>query len=225
MSELKEYFITATDTDAGKTLVSTALTKALVANNNKVAVFKPISAGCELIENVLVNDDAKQLMDASNSGQTIQNVNPIAYLEPIAPHIAAKSNGDSITVNSICNHYQDVKSLSSEFIITEGAGGWRLPLGNGDYLSSFVKKENLDVILIVDMKLGCLNHATLTYESIINDGLNVIAWVANSIAPMNYLEENIQLLKETINAPLLARIGHVVNTDAAVELFNLELLN
>ena len=213
---MNKYFITATDTDAGKTLVATALTAGFVASNTKVAVFKPVSAGCELINEQLVNLDAKLLQGQANCEQSIANINPIAFAEPIAPHIAAQSEKTEISTELISNHFNDVIKIKPDVIITEGAGGWRLPLGNGEFLSGFVQQQQMDVILVIGMKLGCLNHAILTYESIVNDGVNVVGWVANHPVHMPYLEENIQLLESIIKAPLIGRLGFISDLEQAI---------
>lgn len=213
---MHNYFITATDTDAGKTLVATALTAGFVANNKSVAVFKPVSAGCDLVDGILVNQDAKLLQGQANCQQAITNINPIAFAEPIAPHIAALNTNTEITTELISEHFNNVMKINSDVIITEGAGGWRLPLGNGEFLSDFVRQHQPNVILVVGMKLGCLNHAILTYESIINDGVNIVGWVANHPVHMPYLEENIELLKSTFKAPLLGRLGFVSDLEQAI---------
>jgi len=216
-------FITATDTDAGKTYVAQALTAALVKKNQRVAVFKPISAGCRLVGSqagdVLINEDAEQLMNQSNCSQSITEINPIAFEPAIAPHIAAKLVDSVITLSAIHASYKHIKKRACDFIITEGAGGWRLPLGNGKYLSEFAKLTKQKVILVVNMKLGCLNHAVLTYETIIADGLDCIGWVANFPEPMAYLHENISELKTLIPAPLLAQLGFQTDiNEAAAEI-------
>lgn len=205
-----KLFITATDTDAGKTYVAQALTFALVEQEYQVSVFKPISAGCQLTliedEKILVNEDAELLMLQSNCSQTITEINPIAFEPAIAPHIAARLIDTEITISDINVSYEKVLEKKSDFVITEGAGGWRLPIGNGRFLSEFVQQTKQQVILVVNMKLGCLNHAILTYETILADGLECIGWVANCAEPMNYLEENISELKTLISAPLIAKL-------------------
>lgn len=260
---MKQFFITATDTDAGKTFVSCALIKAFAQastqsvtdDNNrcankptKVAAFKPISAGCELVDDQLINDDAKLLSEFANCQQSITDINPIAFAEPIAPHIAAKKLNKQINVADIHQYYQAVKSLSADIILVEGAGGWRLPLGLSSigylssetrslnthdfasadnklakeskpvyqFLSDFVKGADLDVILIVNMKLGCLNHALLTYETIIADGLDCIAWIANcaSSEPMNNLSENIAELEQLLPMPKIAQFDFFNDVDS-----------
>lgn len=221
-----KLFITATDTDAGKTYVATALTTALVNHQKKVAVFKPISAGCEkqIINNeeVLVNVDADLLMKAANCQQRLQEINPIAFEEPIAPHIAAQKQSQAITLASLNDYYGAVCKNSADIIITEGAGGWRLPLGNSEYLSSFVKATQQKVILVVNMKLGCLNHAVLTYESILSDGLNCIGWVANCQQDMPYQKENIAELQTLLKVPLIATFKNEKNINIAADQFSID---
>lgn len=222
------YFISATDTDAGKTYVACALTYALVNqsdHNYRVAVFKPISAGCELNnEGQLENEDALQLKAQANCQQTLQQINPITFAEPIAPHIAAQKTKQPIELDQIFKHYKSVQNNRADITITEGAGGWRLPLGKGKYLSDFVKIAKQEVILVVNMKLGCLNHAVLTYETIINDGLRCIAWVANCPEDMPYLFENIAELTALLPAPLLATLDYSTDISVAAAKFNLSVL-
>lgn len=217
------YFITATDTDAGKTFVAQALVKALTNQSKKVAVYKPIAAGCELIDDQLINEDAKLLHRLANCEQSISEINPIAFKEPIAPHIAAKKSHTSISLKTIGEHYEKVKQTNADYIITEGAGGWRLPLGEGKFLSEFVQQTDQQVILVVNMKLGCLNHAVLTYQSIISDGLHCIGWVANCFEEMNYLEENIDELTKLIDCPMIARLAKENNIENAAKKFKLPL--
>lgn len=222
----RNIFITATDTDAGKTFFATALVKALAARNKKVAVYKPISAGCQL-ENFqdrqqLVNEDAKLLLLASNCQQSLGEVNPIAFEPAIAPHIAAEKENQRITLNDVQQGFDRVLQNKADVTITEGAGGWRLPLGNGVFLSEFAQKNQHDVILVVNMKLGCLNHALLTYQAIINDGLTVVGWVANSIDDMPFLAENLQELERLIPAPKIAQLSFT-DIDSAASRIDLSI--
>jgi len=232
---MKQIFITATDTDAGKTFVSCALISALKQHKNnstsnkvKVAAFKPVAAGCDLVDGELINEDAKLLSELANCEQTIKQINPIAFEEPIAPHIAAKKQKQNIIVTDIITHYQQVKLLNADFTLVEGAGGWRLPLGvvpnadtsndkdaNYQFLSDFVKAEQLKVVLIVNMKLGCLNHALLTYETIKADGLECIAWIANCASgdSMNNLAENINELEHLLPVPKIAQLDFIKDID------------
>jgi len=214
-----KIFITATDTDAGKTYVAQLLTAAFVNNNYQVAVFKPISAGCEIRHlpqgDVLVNEDAQLLLQQSNCGQSIEEINPIAFQPAIAPHIAASLINTEINLTEINAGYETVIARNSDVVITEGAGGWRLPLGKGKFLSEFVQHTKQHVILVVNMKLGCLNHAVLSYETILADGLDCIGWVANCIEPMTFLDENIKELQSIIPAPMIAQLGYEVDIKKA----------
>ena len=233
---MKQFFITATDTDAGKTFASCALIHALtLTEEKKVAAFKPISAGCELIDGVLINEDALLLSGFANCGQSITHINPIAFKQPIAPHIAAKKQNTQITLTQLTHHYDSVKSLNADVTLVEGAGGWRLPLGHllpdplmsnanlndknnkptYQFLSDFVKSEDLRVILIVNMKLGCLNHALLTYETIKADGLDCVAWIANCAVgeSMNNLSDNISELELLLPIPKIAQFDYIHDVD------------
>ncbi|WP_206485760.1 dethiobiotin synthase [Thalassotalea sp. G2M2-11] len=205
---MKKYFITATDTDAGKTQIAQSLVYALTQQGKKVAVYKPISAGCEWRDGQLINQDAELLMMQSNCDQAITQINPIAFEEPIAPHIAADKHNKAIDVGQIKSVYQTICQLSPDVVITEGAGGWRLPLGNGHFLSEFAQQSKQDVILVVNMKLGCLNHALLTYQAILHDGLNCAGWVANCPDEMPYLSDNIEELASLIQAPFLGKVPY-----------------
>jgi len=209
----RRLFITATDTDAGKTLVTSALLY-LLGQTHSTTAFKPISAGCDVVGKELVNDDAAKLKHYANSDQSLFSVNPIAFEEPIAPHIAAANFNRTITLSELENHY-DKQLPEADYLLTEGAGGWRLPLGKGVFLSEFAVSTQQDIILVVNMKLGCLNHAVLTYQTIRNDGLNVVAWVANCQSEMDYLNENIKELSTLIDAPCLGKVPHVGSIEEA----------
>ena len=223
-----KIFITATDTDAGKTYVAQALISALIQQGKKVAAFKPISAGCQRVKinhgSQLINEDALLLSEVANCHQSIEQVNPIAFEEPIAPHIAAKKQQFSIELPELKVHYKKILSSQCDVIITEGAGGWRLPLGNGTFLSEFVKHTEQQVVLVVNMKLGCLNHAVLSYESIISDGLSCVGWVANCPEAMSYLDENIDELESLLPVPLLATLAKNSDVKKAANKFNLKPL-
>ena len=204
MSSPISLFITATDTDAGKTYITTGITKTLVREGYATAVYKPIAAGCEFIDQQLKNEDALLLQQASNCQQSYNDINPIAFEEAIAPHIAANKHQQPINESLIIAGYE---KLCGAFNLIEGAGGWRLPLGNGRYLSDIVKVMKPQVLLVVNMKLGCLNHAVLTYQSILADGLSCVGWVANNQENMPYLNENINELSELITAPHLGTVN------------------
>jgi len=218
-----KLFITATDTDAGKTFIGTALTYKL-SQQYLIAVYKPISAGCDEINGQLINEDAASLQSVANCQQSIESVNPIAFKEPIAPHIAAAKVGQLINLEQVHQGFNNIKALTPDIILTEGAGGWRLPLGNNVFLSEFAKQSQQHVILVVNMKLGCLNHAVLTYEAIINDGLTCVGWVANCQEEMPFLDNNIQELTELLSAPMLGKVGFSDSPKQAANLLDISTL-
>ena len=212
---MKQIFITATDTDAGKTYFSRVLIQALKNQDKKVAAYKPIAAGCAKTPQGLVNEDAEHLFKLANCQQSIADINPIAFEESIAPHIAAKKHQKIISLEEISTGFDKCQTLSADFIITEGAGGWRLPLGNNKYLSDFVKISQQQVLLVVNMKLGCLNHAILTYEAIISDGLQCIGWVANCQEQMPFLVDNIEELTQLLPIPRIGTLSYNHNINEA----------
>lgn len=204
------YFVTGTDTDSGKTLVSSALltaaTNATTHAAPKVSTLgvKPIASGCVQTADGLRNADALQLMAASSIKLDYAKVNPFTFEPAIAPHIAAKQVGTLLTPEAIHSNLDIQDFAQTDFCLIEGAGGWRLPLGDGRYLSELVQRLNLPVILVVGMKLGCLNHALLTQEAILADGLAIAGWVANRVDPtMSMFDENLASLKEMMSSPFL----------------------
>jgi dethiobiotin synthetase len=214
---MKRFFITATDTDAGKTFVACALTQALINSGKTVAVYKPIAAGCQQVDNQLINEDAQLLSEFGNCNQSISDVNPIALEEAIAPHIAAFKVDREISIKEISQGFNKVTALNADINITEGAGGWRLPIyinnlykstKNHVFLSDFAQSTQQDVILVVNMKLGCLNHALLTYQAIVADGLQCIAWIANTATEqtMPFLDDNIASLEQLLPIPKIAQL-------------------
>lgn len=206
------YFVTGTDTDVGKTVCCQALLQAANRQQLSTLAYKPIAAGCEQTLYGLRNHDALLLQKSSSLEVAYELVNPIAFTAAIAPHIAAQIENKPIEQGYISQGLQRLKSLESNLIIVEGAGGWRLPLNADETLSGWVATQKLPVILVVGMKLGCLNHAILTYESIINDGLKVVGWIANQVEKgMPFYALNIEMLKHKINAPMIAEIPYLHN--------------
>ncbi len=220
----KKFFITATDTDAGKTLVSCALAYALTKNNFRVACFKPIAAGTELVNGQQLNTDVELMKQVANCNQNARQLNAILFDEPIAPHIAAQLHNKPLSMAQLLKYYEENLALAPDFLICEGAGGWRLPLGNNEFLSDFVQQTQQAVILVVNMKLGCLNHAKLTYDAIKADGLVCLGWVANCIEPMPYLTENINELKKILPIPLITQLPNVQDFKMASEYFDIDQL-
>jgi len=209
MKKQKKIFITGTDTDVGKTLITTTLIHQLQSKNQTVTAIKPVAAGCDVIDGKLVNSDALILQKAMNQKLSYAQVNPIALKSAIAPHIAATEEGIQLSVENLqkeCN----LQQYQSDFILVEGAGGWLVPLNKQETFADFVQAESFEVILVVAMKLGCINHALLTIQNIKMRGLKLVGWIANSTSSaMPYLKENIQTINSVIHSPLLAEIPFI----------------
>jgi dethiobiotin synthetase len=206
----KTYFVTGTDTDVGKTVCVSALLQSFKKQGITTLAYKPIAAGCELTDDGLRNSDALALLKYSSEKVCYDEVNPITFEAPIAPHIAAEIEKKPIDLNRISKGLLNLQKKKTDILIVEGAGGWRLPINNKDYLSDWVQEQKLPVILVVGMKLGCLNHAILTYETILADGLHVMGWIANAVDKnMPYYQENLSFLKQKISAPMIAEIPYL----------------
>ncbi|MBU3825386.1 MAG: dethiobiotin synthase [Candidatus Oceanisphaera merdipullorum] len=204
---VKCFFVTGTDTEVGKTLVTQALMNATLESGRKVLGYKPVASGCVLLEGELKNSDALTLQANSSIPLPYTMHNPYAFAPAIAPHIAAAQANESISLSRLSEGLARLKATAVDCIFVEGAGGWRLPINERQYLSDWAKVEHLPVILVVGARLGCINHALLTLEAIRHDGLVVAGWVLNHIDPqMSEFEANVAALKLRINAPLLGEI-------------------
>ena len=196
-------FVTGTDTGVGKTRVAAALCRAFAARGVRVAAMKPVASGCTPTSEGLRNDDALALLAAMNVRADYSTVNPYAFEPAIAPHIAAPEAGVDIDFGVLDRAYARLR-MQSEMLIVEGAGGWLAPLDDARGFADLAVHWQMDVVLVVGMRLGCLNHALLTVESIERRGLRLRGWVANSIDPrFERLRENISTLQSRISAPCL----------------------
>jgi dethiobiotin synthetase len=194
-------FIAATDTDAGKTFISSLLLQGLAAQNIAAAGVKPIAAGTD--ERGL-NGDALLLQRHSGIALPYELVNPICYQAPVAPHLAAIAEQRPIDEQVLNEALQQWQQLPLRLLLIEGAGGWLLPLNEQRYLADWVAEQHLPVVLVVGMKLGCLNHAMLTVREIQRSGCRLLGWVANCIdKDMALLQHNIADLRQRISAPCL----------------------
>ena len=203
MTLARGYFLTGTDTDIGKTFAACALLHAWRAQGLRAVGYKPIAAGGEILDDVLVNDDARKLHAASSSGFTLAQINPVCLREAIAPHIAAAHEGVHFDFEALLSGYQQI-ARQVDRVLVEGAGGFCVPLDAARDTTDMARAFNLPVILVVGMRLGCLNHALLTIEAIAARGLPLAGWIANTLSPdMPFLAENIHTLRERIAAPCL----------------------
>jgi dethiobiotin synthetase len=218
------YFITGTDTRVGKTLISCALLHGFAAQGKRVVGMKPIAAGCGEDEQ---NDDVLQLRATGNVAVGYGQINPYFFLPAIAPHIAAQRAGVIIQFSRIAQSYQELVA-QADVVIVEGAGGFLVPLNAQQDSADLVQELGLPIILVVGVRLGCLNHALLTVEVIATRGLTLAGWVANVVdAEMAAVEENVATLQQRIAAPLLGTVPYLPQADArvAAEQLHLERLD
>lgn len=207
-------FITGTDTGVGKTIVSSSLLELFNQQSLTTAAIKPVSTGTVLTEQGWQNEDAQILIQHCSTPLSYEEVNPIHYRPAIAPHIAAKELGESITVERLYKGCKRVLDKSADMTIVEGVGGWEVPLNNEETQADFAKRLGFPVILVVGIRLGCLNHALLTRAAIARSGVELAGWVANCIFPdMPYQDENIKTLKEKFSEPLLGVVPFCESID------------
>ena len=206
----KRYFIAGTDTDVGKTLVACGLLTLAAQQGLKTQAIKPVAAGAEDSGEGLRNRDALMLAEAMTEALPYEQLNPVLLAPPIAPHIAAAQIGRQLSVSQLAGFCRGVMMRPCDLLLIEGAGGWRVPLNHREYLSGLAVELQTPVILVVGMKLGCLNHAVLTAEAIRADGLPLAGWVANGIDPeMACVAENLASLQALLGAPCLGHIPHL----------------
>lgn len=208
----KIFYVTGTDTDVGKTIVSAALLKALNNIPCSTMAVKPIASGCDTVNGKLLNQDALLLQSNASQYLDYDLVNPYAFKPAIAPHIAAKEKHVELSADLLATHVKKVCDKGADVTLVEGAGGWYVPLGEAETLADFAEVIDANVILVVAIRLGCINHALLSVQAIKKQGLNLAGWVANfPNEPINEQQnnrdqENIETLRQMIKPPLLATV-------------------
>jgi dethiobiotin synthetase len=198
------FFVTGTDTEVGKTHVTCLLLKQYAEQGLKVIGMKPIAAGCELVDGEWGNEDVQQLIAASNVTAPLNLINPYCFKEPIAPHLAAEKAGVTIAIDTIVNAFKQLQTMA-DVVIVEGAGGFLVPLNANDDMADLAIALGIPTILVVGMRLGCINHSLLTAEAIKARGLALHGWVANHIDPdMDVQQENILTITQQLGVePIL----------------------
>jgi dethiobiotin synthetase len=198
-------FITGTDTGVGKTRVAVGLVTLLAGLGRRVVGLKPVASGAVATPAGLRNDDALALAAASPLALPYERVNPFCFAPAIAPHLAAAEAGVALDVDSLCGWYRSA-SAGAELAIVEGAGGWRVPLHPRGFLSDLPERLGLGVILVVGLRLGCLNHARLTFEAIERGGrCRFLGWVGNAVDPdIERAADNVRSLRDLLGSPPLA---------------------
>ncbi|WP_340616727.1 dethiobiotin synthase [Xenorhabdus entomophaga] len=204
-----KYFLTGTDTEVGKTVVSCALLQAANKKGYQTAGYKPVASGSEVTTEGIRNGDALALQRNSVVPLTYQEVNPLVFVEPTSPHIVSTELNQLIDF-SILSKGLEVLSAKSDWVLIEGAGGWYTPLSENTTFADWVIQEDLAIILTVGIKLGCINHAVLTAKAIQHSGLKLAGWVANEIEPAGKRQSAyLETLERMIPAPLLGIIPHL----------------
>jgi dethiobiotin synthetase len=214
----RAYFVTGTDTEVGKTTIAAGLLHAAHLAGLSTAAAKPVASGCVRTAAGLRNDDALALLGECSLALGYDEVNPFAFEPAIAPHLAACEAGVELSVARLLPAVRWVLDKGADFSLVEGAGGWRVPLTGRENLSDLAIALRLPVILVVGVRLGCINHALLSVEAIERDGLRLAGWVANIVDPQtSRLEENLATLAERLPAPCLGRVPRLATaTPAAV---------
>lgn len=201
---MRGVFITGTDTGVGKTLVAATMLRALARAGLKTVGMKPVASGSAQTPGGLRNEDALALQTAANVARPYELVNPYAFAPPIAPHLAAAEAGAVIALPKILESFRQL-CAGADAVIVEGVGGWQVPLAENFALPDLARSLGLPVVLVVGMRLGCLNHALLSARAIRADGLRLAGWVANCMdTAFEHRADNVATLERCMSAPLLA---------------------
>ena len=202
-------FVTGTDTEIGKTHSTAALLRALCAAGRRVQGMKPVASGCVLADGAWRNEDALALMAAAGSGAPYADVNPFALPTPTAPQLAAREAGAEIALPAITAAYRRL-SADAGTVLVEGVGGWLAPLSDTLDQADLVRALDIPVLLVVGLRLGCINHARLTERAVLADGCRLIGWLGNAVAPdFDPDGRYFEALRGALRTPCLGRLPHV----------------
>ncbi|MCY1295003.1 ATP-dependent dethiobiotin synthetase BioD 1 [compost metagenome] len=220
----RAYFVTGTDTEIGKTTIAAGLLHAARLAGLSTAAAKPVASGCEMAADGLRNSDALALLGECSLPLAYAEVNPFAFAPAIAPHLAAREAGVALNVAALEKPVRAILAKGADFTLVEGAGGWRVPLAGAQSLSDLAIALDLPVILVVGVRLGCINHALLSAEAIARDGLRLAGWVANVVDPAtSRLDDNLATLAERLDAPCLGRVPRLAEATPAAVAAHLDL--
>ena len=208
-------YVTGTDTGIGKTLASCALLHALRGHGLRAAGMKPVASGCERIDGEWRNADALALQAAGEPGIAYADINPFALEHPLAPELAARDAGVEVSLLPILAAHARVAD-NADALIIEGVGGWAAPLSASLMQADLVRTLHLPVLLVVGLRLGCLNHALLSARAIAADGVHIAGWIASHVDPeMERVEDNIEMLRARMPAPCWGVLPHAPGADPA----------
>lgn len=206
---IKRWFVTGTDTEVGKSIASSALLQAANQAGYRTAGYKPVASGCDITPQGIRNGDALSLQANSSVRLDYQSINPYAFVEPTSPHIVSAAEQRPIQLTALSAGLRALES-QADWLLVEGAGGWLTPLSEQDTFADWVAQERLPVILVVGIKLGCINHALLTASAIRQAGLAFSGWIANDIMPPGKRHrEYLGSLQQRLPAPMLGEIPHL----------------
>ena len=202
----KSFFITGTDTHIGKTEITCGLIQFFQERGYLACGMKPVAAGTEIIDEHTINSDVHKFLSINSVRKPVTNINPYSFEQPIAPHIASNLSNQKILFPKIQENFLLLQK-ECEYLFVEGAGGYKVPLGNDNSIEDLISYLSIPIILVVGIRLGCINHAMLTFESIKNHHHKLYGWIANCIDPnMNKVEENIKYLFDNIDAPFMGKV-------------------
>lgn len=212
----KHVFVTGTDTEVGKTRITTGLMAVLQQQGLKAAGMKPVASGCDWVAGQWQNEDALAMIAQSNVSLPYSVVNPYAFEPAIAPHIAASRVNNEVSISEIKQQFEQIKS-EADAVVVEGAGGWLVPLNQTETMADLAVALDLPVVLVVAIKLGCINHALLSIESVQQRGLRIAGWVANHLDAQHESAEIIDTLKQHIAAPCLGVVPELLDGQSAAD--------
>lgn len=202
-------FVTGTDTGVGKTVVAAGIVHALIARGARVAAMKPVASGAHAGAEGLRNDDAERLIAAANVETRYEEVNPFCFAPPVAPHLAAREAGVAIDLAPVLAAAGKL-AARADVLVVEGVGGWTVPLGPAFDVAALAAALDLPVVLVVGLRLGCINHARLSADAVLRSGCRLAGWVGSGVDPrMARREENIATLRELLPAPCLGIVPHL----------------
>ncbi|MEX3239492.1 dethiobiotin synthase [Serratia quinivorans] len=206
---IKRWFVTGTDTEVGKTVASSALLQAANLAGYRTAGYKPVASGSEMTAEGLRNGDALALQANGSVALSYQEVNPYVFAEPTSPHIVSADEGRPIELARLSAGLRHLEQKAG-WLLVEGAGGWFTPLSEQHTFADWVQQEQLPVILVVGIKLGCINHALLTAQAVKQAGLSLVGWIANDVSPPGRRhQEYLATLRRMLPAPLLGEIPYL----------------
>ena len=200
------FFITGTDTHIGKTEITCALIEYFKKKGHLAIGMKPVAAGTELFDNQVINGDVYKFLSINSVRKSVEIINPYSFDQAIAPHIASNFSSNKILFSKIHENFLLLQK-ECEYLFVEGAGGYKVPLTNNKSIPDLVSYLKIPIILVVGIRLGCINHTMLTVEAIKNNNHNLSGWVANCIdSSMKEVDENIKYLVDNIEAPFMGNI-------------------